>query len=53
MRPRTKISLPNPSASEFENFDRVVGILLTKKKPPVIAKPAGKKHQERERLPRP
>jgi hypothetical protein len=50
MRPRTKLDIPNRSASEFENFDRVVGILLTKKKPPV-AKPA-KKGQE-PRLPRP
>jgi hypothetical protein len=50
MRPRTKINLPNPSHSEFENFDRVVGILLTKKKPPVVAKP--KRNQE-QRLPRP
>ena len=38
MRPRTKITIPNPSASEFENFDRFVRIVLTKPKPPKVAK---------------
>ena len=50
MRPRTKIEIPNRSDSEFENFDRVVSILLTKKKPPVVAKP---KQSQEPRLPRP
>jgi hypothetical protein len=36
MRARTKVDIPNRSESEFENFDRAVKILLTKKK----AKPA-------------
>lgn len=27
MRPRTKIDIPEPKGSEFENFDRMVGIL--------------------------
>jgi hypothetical protein len=28
MRPRTRIEIPNPSQSEFENFDRFVRIVL-------------------------
>jgi len=28
MRQRSKIELPNPSGSEFENFDRVMTILV-------------------------
>jgi hypothetical protein len=43
MRPRTKITIPNPSASEFENFDRFVRIVLAKGKPVKNAKPAGKR----------
>ena len=39
MRPRTKITIPNPSESEFENFDRFVRIVLTKPKPPKAVKP--------------
>ncbi len=38
MRPRTKITIPNPSASEFENFDRFVRIVLTKPKPAKASK---------------
>jgi hypothetical protein len=33
MRARTKIEIPNRSESEFENFDRAVKAILTKKKP--------------------
>jgi len=32
MRPRTKLPIPEPSGSEFENFDRLMGILLSKAK---------------------
>jgi hypothetical protein len=28
MRPRTKIIVPKPTDSEFENFDRLAGILM-------------------------
>jgi hypothetical protein len=28
MRPRTKINVPEPSGTEFENFDRLAGILM-------------------------
>jgi len=28
MRPRTQIAIPNPKGSEFENFDRLAGILM-------------------------
>lgn len=27
-RPRTEIKVPNPSGTEFENFDRLAGILM-------------------------
>lgn len=57
MRPRTKIPIPEPKGTEFENFDRLTRILLSK---PVLsrpAKPSGKgqppKDHDRERLPRP
>jgi hypothetical protein len=43
MRPRTKITIPNPSESEFENFDRFVRIVLAKGKPAKKAKPDGKR----------
>jgi hypothetical protein len=33
MRARTKVEIPNRSESEFENFDRAVKAILTKKKP--------------------
>ena len=32
MRQRTQIPIPNPKGTEFENFDRLVG-LLAKAKP--------------------
>jgi hypothetical protein len=40
MRPRTKINVPNPSGTEFENFDRLAGILMrvTPKKKKAAAK---------------
>lgn len=28
MRPRTQIPVPEPKGSEFENFDRLTGILM-------------------------
>ena len=28
MRPRTKIAIPEPKGSEFENFDRLASILM-------------------------
>jgi hypothetical protein len=44
MRPRTKIAIPEPKGSEFENFDRLAGILMRvkpkKKKPQAKRKPS-------------
>jgi hypothetical protein len=45
MRPRTKIAIPEPKGSEFENFDRLAGILMRvkvkrKKKPQAKQKPS-------------
>jgi hypothetical protein len=44
MRPRTKIAIPEPKGSEYENFDRLVGILMRdkpkKKKPQIKRKPS-------------
>jgi len=51
MRPRTRIEIPNPSHSEFENFDRAVKILLTKRKPD--AEKPKKPQATKRRLPRP
>jgi hypothetical protein len=28
MRPRTQIAIPEPKGTEFENFDRLAGILM-------------------------
>jgi hypothetical protein len=28
VRPRTKIAIPEPKGSEFENFDKLAGILM-------------------------
>jgi hypothetical protein len=60
MRPRTKLPIPEPTGSEFENFDRLTGILLKHKPAAKRAKPVAKaapraKNQERgrPRLPRP
>jgi hypothetical protein len=52
VRPRTKIEIPNPSNSEFENFDRFVRIVLAKGKPRKEERPKAKP-QARKRLPRP
>jgi hypothetical protein len=30
MMPRTKLPIPEPGPSEFKNFDRLVGVLLSK-----------------------
>jgi hypothetical protein len=48
MRARTQIAIPEPKGTEFENFDRLVGILMRAKpvKKKAIAKakrPAKKK----------
>jgi len=43
MRPRTKITIPNPSKSEIENFDRFVRIVLAKGKPAKKATQGGKR----------
>jgi hypothetical protein len=43
MRPRTKIEIPEPSGSEFENFDRMVGIIAKVKAAPKKKKAALKK----------
>lgn len=57
MRPRTKINpAPDPSRSEFQNFDRFMSILVTKKPIKNVKKTSASdspKVQERERLPRP
>lgn len=43
-RPRTEIKVPHPSGTEFENFDRLAGILMrtkpAKKKPQLKRKPS-------------
>jgi hypothetical protein len=44
--------MPNPSNSEFENFDRFVRIVLAKGKPTKAERPKAKA-QARKRLPRP
>jgi hypothetical protein len=52
MRPRTKIPIPEPRGSEFENFDRMVKVLASKTRPPkAIRKKKAAKRQRR--LPRP
>jgi hypothetical protein len=33
MRPKTKVPIPEPKGSEFENFDRLTGILVQVKRP--------------------
>ena len=53
MRPRTKIAIPNPSASEFDNFDRFVRIVLAKGKPSKEERPKAKPQAAERRLPRP
>jgi hypothetical protein len=53
MRPRTKITIPNPSESEFENFDRFVRIVLAKGKPAKEERSKAKPQARARRLPRP
>ena len=45
MRPRTQIAIPEPKGSEFENFDRLVGILMQAK--PATKKPKVKRKQSK------
>jgi hypothetical protein len=52
MRPRTKTAIPNPSASEFENFDGFVRIVLGKGKPK-DERPKAKPQARKRLLPRP
>jgi hypothetical protein len=33
MRPRIKVPIPEPKGSEFENFDRLAGIIMMRAKP--------------------
>lgn len=52
MGPRTKLPIPELKGSEFQNFDRLMKLLIAKK--PRTAKAAEPtKGQERRRLPRP
>jgi hypothetical protein len=54
MRPRTKLPIPEPTGSEFENFDRLMKLLVSKSPKPRPAKERPAKAQDRERrLPRP
>lgn len=53
MRPRTKITIPNPSENEFENFDKFVRIVLAKGKPQKQERPEAKPQATGKRLPRP
>ena len=49
MRQRTKINVPEPKGTEFENFDRLAGILMRvpakKKKPAAEKKKPGSSKQ--------
>jgi hypothetical protein len=56
MRPRTKLPIPKPGRSQFRNFDRLVGILITKKPVKKESTPERRATDQdalRERLPRP
>lgn len=44
MRPRTQIAIPEPKGSEFENFDRMAGILMQVKP---ATKPKTKRKQSK------
>ena len=45
MRPKTHLPIPNPSGrSEFQNFDRLVKMLMPKARKPKCKKTAKKKH---------
>ena len=43
MRPRTQIAIPEPKGSEFENFDRLAGILMRVKPKKKAAQSARKR----------
>jgi len=43
MRPRTKLPIPEPKGSEFQNFDRLMKILIAKKPKPVVKKEPAKR----------
>ena len=55
MRPKTKLPIPEPSGLEFQNFDRLTGILLSKVRAPKKKrdKPADRDQGGQRRLPRP
>jgi len=46
MRPRTQIRIPEPKGSDFENFDRLAGILMR-------VKPKKKKQQAKRKSSKP
>ena len=46
MRPKTQIPIPEPSGSEFQNFDRLTGIIV-KVKPKAKAKEKAKRSRLR------
>ncbi len=52
MMPRTKLPIPDPVGTEFENFDRLMKLIVSKPSRPVEAKPKRKKDTQ-PRLPRP
>ena len=56
MRPRTRLPIPEPKGSEFQNFDRLMKILIAKKPPAkaAVERPAepAKDQVRRRRLPR-
>jgi len=52
MRPRTKLPIPEPTGTEFENFDRLMKLIVSKPAKQIDAKAKTKKASQR-RLPRP
>ena len=48
MRARTKIAIPEPKGTEFENFDRFTSILMRVK--PKKRKPAAKRKPSKPRV---
>ena len=47
MRPRTQIAIPDPKGSEFENFDRLAGILMRVKPKKQKAAPNKRRKQSK------
>jgi hypothetical protein len=47
MRPRTKLPIPEPKGTEFQNFDRLMKILISKKPRPVKAAESAKDQDRR------